>query len=98
MGRMKEKMLDDEAKLEIARSIAIEAGAISECENHPGTYIDNLDDAARELAYKIGNKLITDKSERVQMFRTRPELSAMIKDAIESSGEECDSCAKWRDA
>jgi len=96
MGMMKHIMEENEEKRFIARGIAEEAGAIKECEYHPGTFIDQYDSQALETAYKIANKRFTGKTDdSVSLFKTRRELTDTIKEVVEETGDYCYSCKKW---
>jgi hypothetical protein len=78
----------------IAIGIAIEKKAITECEDHPGTYLGNYDSEATQNAYRFGNYLYSKKDPRVSEFKSREELLDTIKQVIEESGMECYDCVK----
>jgi len=83
-------MLDDEMdKNNIALTILLKAGAIKECE-YCSDYKDNFDHEALNQAYKIGNRMITEKDELVDTFDgDRKALSARIKSAYDNTLWEC---------
>lgn len=74
----------------ISIGIAVEAGAIEECENHPDTYLDLDDDEAKNRAYTIGTNMIKRGEIKVE----RKMLMKAIRSVIEDAGLECYSCKK----
>lgn len=91
MGRQKEELARLEGVYIYAREIAVQAGAIKECEHHPGTFITCDDADAEKKAYAIA----TNKIKNGETTYKREELMDNIKSAISDAGEECYSCAKW---
>ena len=62
MGRQKEELARLEGLYVHAQAIAVQAGAIEECEDHPGTFL-NLDDTdAEKNAYAIATNKIKKSS------------------------------------
>jgi len=98
MGISKRRLEEEEYKESIARAIALESGAIKECEFHPGTYIDQSGPDTQITAYKIANSRFTRGDEEIiDSFESRTELTDMIKGVIDESGDECYSCKKMDD-
>lgn len=91
MGRQKEELARLEGLYAHAQEIAVQAGAIEECEYHPGTFITRDDTDAEKKAYAIA----TNKIKNGEISCKREELLDAIKSAIGDAGEECYSCAKW---
>lgn len=75
-------------------AIAIEAKAIETCPVHPDVTIDQGDPEANRRAYAIA----TNRWKKGDLLGTREEIMAGIKDAIESSADECPACAALKDA
>lgn len=95
MGSSKRKLEEKEHKADIALAIALESGAIKECEFHPGIYIDQCDPDAQTNAYKIANSRFTRRDEVItDLFESRKELTDTIKGVIDESGDECYSCKR----
>lgn len=97
MGRMKDILIGEEQKRDIAESIALEAGALIRCEYHNDIVTDAENDDAKTLAYKIANSRLSEKDVSVSGFKSRKELSDMIKSVIEQSYSECPDCRKVRE-
>ena len=95
MGQAKKHMEQMEDKRNLAISIAVEAGALEECDRHPGTFTEGGSDV--EDAYKLGN-LKVSSGELEGAFDSRREMTDLIKEVVdELSGGECYSCARNRD-
>ena len=88
MGRQKDELARLEGLNQTAQQIAVEAGAIEECEDHPGTFISRDDSEAEKMAYAIG----TNKIKTGELVCERKELMDAIKSAIDDAGDECYSC------
>ena len=73
-----------------AIDVAIQAGAIKECEYHSGTYLDCEDEEANSNAYAIGTNLIKNN----QVDYDRKDFMDAIKGAIDEGGMQCYSCEK----
>lgn len=91
MGRQKEELARLEDLNVHAQGIAAQAGAIRECEHHPGTFIICEDTNAENEAYAIAKNEIENEE---TSFKSE-ELTDAIKSAINNAGEECGYCAKW---
>lgn len=51
-----------------------------------------------EFAYKIANKRFSEGDEAImEHFKTRPELTDLIKAVVEESDDKCPSCRKWEE-
>lgn len=88
MGSAKRQMEEVEALENLARSIAIEAGVIDECEHHDGSYSVGCEEI--DEAYKLGSTRL--KSGELQGFESQRELTDTIKAVV---GEiHLDSCAE----
>lgn len=90
MGRQKEELARLEDLYAHAQGIAAQAGAIRECEHHPGIFITCEDTDAEEEAYAIAIKEMKNEE---PSFKSE-ELIDAIKSAINDAGEECGYCAK----
>ena len=78
-------------KLEIAKQIALEAGALALCTYHDEVFFRNLHRlaAAIELAhYRFAH------CELPNVFRNRRELTDSLSSAITNSPLECQSCVR----
>lgn len=91
MGRQKEELARLEGLYALAQEIAVQAGAIGECECHPGTFITRDDTDAEKKSYAIA----TNQIKSGEISGKREELMDAIKSAISDAGDECYSCAKW---
>ena len=91
MGRLIEEIARLDSLYTYAQEIAVQAGAIEECEYHPGTFIIRDDTEAEKKAYAIA----TNKIKSGAISCTREELMDAIKTAMSDAGPECYSCAKW---
>ncbi len=89
----KDELMRKEALYSEGQSIAVEAGAIKECEFHPGTYLDCDDADAKNIAYAIGTKRWKESKGKEG---DRKELMDAIKAAMDDAGDECYSCEKWK--
>jgi hypothetical protein len=78
----------------IAMRLLVEAGAVTECDDHDGVFIDSLDEEAVKEATRIGSNMV----EQGKVNATHAEFQDAIKNAIESAGLECYACAKNRDS
>lgn len=92
MGRQKEELARLEGLYAHAQAIAVQAGAIKECENHPGTFLTLDDTDAEKKAYAMA----TNKIKNGEISCKREELMDAIKSAITDAGDECYSCEKWK--
>jgi hypothetical protein len=95
MSIAKHFMMEDQEKLDAATEIAIRTGILERCEYHSDTVL-GTDDTDFTEAYKLGNSLISKGDPLVAIFKgNRREMTDKIKEAIESHGEECPSCASY---
>ena len=90
MGSQKEELARLYGLYVHAQAIAVQAGAIKECEDHPGTFIRDDTDAEKK-AYAIA----TNKIKSGEIACKREELTDAIKSAINDAGDACYSCEKW---
>ena len=77
-----------EALIEAATSIAIKAGAITECEFHEGVYIDLYNDNANKKAYAIASKMLKNELSSFD----RDDLLREIQKVISEASDECYAC------
>ncbi len=92
MGRQKEELARLEGLYTYAQAIAVQAGAIEECEYHPGTFLSLDDTDAEGSVYAIA----TNKIKNGEISCKREELMDAIKDAITDAGDECYACEKMK--
>lgn len=85
-----------EAQLDKALSIAIQAGVIASCPFHEGCTYDG--GVEIEAAYKLGNYLYS-QGELVDLFEDRREMTDTILAVVKEHGinDECVRCADIRD-
>jgi hypothetical protein len=88
MGATKRLIEEQYGKGVVARSIAIEAKVLLECEIHGEVYDPGADPTA---AYKLGNYKFTNHL-LDDAFATREEMTDHIKTAIEEAPVSCPSC------
>lgn len=88
MGSAKRHMEEVEALENLARSIAIEAGVIDECDHHDGSYSLGGEDV--DEAYKLGSARL--KSGDLKGFESQRELTNTIKSVVDDV--HLDSCAE----
>lgn len=93
MGYHSEMLLEREGLISTAQEIAVEAGALEECENHPGTYISMMDSDAEKLAYAYGSKAVNDG---VAGTDDHKKFSAAMESALLTGGDSCPCCDKNR--
>lgn len=91
MGGAKRLMEEREAAYQTGLDICIEAGAIEECENHPGSYYEGGEDV--DAAYKLVNSKITRGEYGDPGKVNRREMTDWIKSAFEDN-RGIDSCAQ----
>jgi hypothetical protein len=91
MGSTKREMERIDGVRHIAKQIAVEAGAITICEMHDETSIDQMDDDTKNLAYAIATNKWKDG---VFEGSKRSEVMDAIKYAIDDSCMSCPSCTK----
>lgn len=95
MGTAKRMLEEQESRRSVAMSIAVDAGFVSACENHEDEFIDQLcfDEGVARREVRLWAK-------NAGQALTAAEVEKMVeevKDAAGESGDECGSCAKWRD-
>jgi hypothetical protein len=81
MGHWKNKAMEEQ--VEWARDLLCEVGALSECENHEGTYFDGPQDV--EAAYRLLNARITSNEIILKPGQTRRDLTNLIKAVYEDN-------------
>jgi len=96
MSGVLNRSMEDQNKWDVATEIAIRAGILQRCKNHPDTVL-GTDDTDYTDAYKLGNHLISKGDPLVSIFKDdRHEMTNKVQEAIESAGMGyCPSCAKW---
>ncbi len=94
MSVAKRTLEDREARYAEALHLLLEVGALKECENHPGTYMDGSGDLV--AAYKLANSRITAGAMEVPSGGSRKDVTDMIEAVYgDNSGlSVCPSCEK----
>lgn len=91
MGFAKHQLEEEQELNSLALSIALKAGAIKECEFHPGTYLLDSEDIG--AACSLANSMVTSGKIKV---KNRSQLTDAIKHVIgNDASDECYCCAKW---
>lgn len=90
MGGAKDDMLRMEGVYAQARRVAVTAGALSTCPIHDDVFIDQMDSASLEDAYRIGAAKVRDG----KINSDHKEFMAAIKMVVEESAMDCGYCAK----
>ena len=93
MSRTKYFLEENEALFNLAQDILKKIGAISECQYHSGTYIDNYMDKDEMYAratslYKRDHQPSKDEIKKFQ---------AILQKVIDNSSDECYSCKEEED-
>jgi hypothetical protein len=94
MGYQKELLIRMDELREVAIDIAKEAGTVEECVAHPDILLDQYDDDALILAYKIGTRRISDGDIDVPDDISRKDFTDMIKEVVAESGTDCPRCER----
>jgi hypothetical protein len=92
MGVQKEFGIQMEELREVAESIARQAGAVKACDMHEEVLLDQYDDEALTLAYKIANKRISDGEIHLPDGISRKDFTDLIKSVVDDSGSDCARC------
>lgn len=92
MGFTKRQMEEDEARHQMGIELCIEAGALAECEYHPGSIYGG--DEEVEEAYKLANSRASKGEIEISDSFTRRDLTDCIKGAYEDNcwATECAVC------
>lgn len=91
MGRAKRELERQEELCAQAALVAVQAGAMRECEVHERVYIESGD---VESAYRLGNHLFTTGDVLVQEFDSRREMTDSIKSVMDAAASTCPLCQK----
>jgi hypothetical protein len=94
MGHSKKEMERLQDLDRNAMHLLVETGAVRECDDHDGVFIDKQDEEAVRKAKKIGSNMV----KQGKMNATQAEFQDAIKNVIEGAGHECYACAKNRDS
>lgn len=95
MGGAKREWMEFQEKVDQARSLCVEVGAIEVCPVHDGEYSDTLEWLdMEELTAHIMDAL----PYAIQSFKDRDEMKECITQAMQEAGEECGACASNRDS
>lgn len=94
MGFQKELLIRMDELREVAIDIAKEAGAVEECVGHPDILLDQYDDDALTLAYKIANKRVSDGDIDLPDEVSRKGFTVIIKEVVAESGTNCPRCER----
>ncbi len=85
-----------DCKRMLAQSVAVIAGAIAECENHPCSFVYLGNPDAEEAALEIANSVFSGRGNSGVIFRVvfsnSKDMEDMIKQVISESGSTCPSC------
>jgi hypothetical protein len=92
MGAQKELAIRLDELRDVAADIAKEAGAVEECAMHSDILLDQYDDDALTLAYKIANKRISDGDIDLPNGVSRKDFTDLIKEVVSESGTDCPRC------
>jgi len=95
MGRAKHQQMEHEGKVDHALNLCMQVGAAEECEIHPGTYLDSMEFFDYE---ELVEKIIDEVPGAMNGFNNRDEFVECVESAMEMAGDECGSCAKYRDS
>jgi len=94
MGITKQIMESEQMKRDTALEIALDSGAIKQCEFHEDILYEGSSDYKK--AYRLGNSRYSS-SGYSDVFKNRLEMTDLIKEIIDEYFEgECYACAKWR--
>jgi hypothetical protein len=93
MGYSKKLIDKQEEQYQASLGIALQAGALEECENHTGSYFNGPNDI--EDAYNLGDEKFS-KGEIANVFESGEEMKETIKRAVEDFEglDGCPLCAK----
>jgi hypothetical protein len=94
MGYQKELLIRMDELRDTAADIAKEAGAVEECVGHPEILLDQYDDDALTLAYKIANKRISDGDIDLPDDVSRKDFTDLIKEVVSESATNCPRCER----
>lgn len=92
MGFQKELAIRKEELREVALRIAMEAGAVRQCVAHPDVILDQYDDDARIVAYKIANKRMSNGDIDLPDGMSPRDFTDLIKDVVSKSATDCPRC------
>jgi hypothetical protein len=76
-----------------AMQLAVEVGAVEECEHHDGNFISMDDQEANDRVYAVGTNMVKNG----EIGATREEFMEAIKAALAEAEYECSLCARIRD-
>jgi hypothetical protein len=88
-------MVDDENKSAIAINLCMKIGAIEECEDHDGEYIDSMEYSDEE---ELTTEILKDNPQALNDFSSRKAMVEYIADVLNHAAEECPVCARYRDS
>ena len=89
MGRAKDEWMEHESKVEHARMICKEFGAIEECKVHEGVYTDTLEYMDYE---ELTATILENSPNAIDSFEDREDMVTCITEAMTSTGDECGCC------
>jgi|GEM_PF-1996296 len=95
MGRAKAEQMERQEKVGVATSACVDFGAIEECENHEGIYIDTGEFMEHE---ELADQILDEDPVLLGQFKDKEEFVECVKEAMDSAGEECPMCAKNRES
>ncbi|HDR9028357.1 TPA: hypothetical protein QDB14_002551 [Burkholderia vietnamiensis] len=96
MGIGKRMQQEDDERRHAVLQLCIEAGSVSECEYHSGTYFDGGESV--QAAYDLTKKQFF--AGETYGFKNVGDLLALVKDVYDdnSGAEECPACGRIRDS
>ncbi len=97
MSNSHDKFTNVDCRRILARSVAVTAGAIAECEYHPCTFVNLANPDAEQTALEIAQIVFSREGNGGLIFRAIfddcKDMEEMIKQVINESGSTCASCA-----
>ncbi|MGZ5270903.1 MAG: hypothetical protein ACXWC6_09830 [Ramlibacter sp.] len=95
MGQAKREFLEHLDKVEVARSMCIEFGAIEECPVHDGEYTDPLEYLDPD---ELVEEMLKAEPSWLNRFSSKAEMIEAVTEVMHSTGEECGYCENNRNS
>ncbi|MDE1902139.1 MAG: hypothetical protein KGI37_10955 [Alphaproteobacteria bacterium] len=93
MGGAK-RILEEQGYLEgVAAGLLKETGYLTACEAHETLMIEG-DEESLQAAYKLANARVSSGAIKLEYGFSRRDLTDIIKDVAENTGDDCYSCQK----
>lgn len=86
MGQAKKELMDNEEHIQIALSLCAQVGAISECDDHDGEYIDNGEFSDYE---ELTKHIIDNVEDALSGFDNEEHLKQCVEAAMQVAGVQC---------